>query len=133
MVHRIVIQGKMPSLNEYLQGERIVVSRKGSLLVTRGSLMKKKWQSYVVSCIRRSMGYKKVHNHPIDITYKFYEENRKRDKGNIMSFADKIICDALQQTGTIQNDNWDWINHISMEFYIDNNNPRIEVYLHEKD
>lgn len=132
MTYSFIVPGRMPNLNDFILAERTVIKSdpRRHILVTKGAVMKKKWQSYVVAYIRKDLKGLKIAKQ-IDIKYKYFEPNQKRDKGNIHAFADKVICDALQDAKTIANDNWKYIRNISMEFYVDANNPRIEVYLTE--
>lgn len=65
------------------------------------------------------------------MTYRWYEPNRKRDKDNIAAVGRKIIQDALVEAGVIRNDGWNDIRGFSDEFYVDKNEPRIEVEIEE--
>jgi len=127
--YKFVVKGKMPTLNEYLKAER-VNKRVNGKFQTMGNVMKKDWQKRALLSIRIQLKGKRC-NPPVNIHYHFFEENQKRDKGNVLGFAEKIIEDALQDAGTLGNDNWQWINNISCEFDIDAKNPRVEVTLTE--
>lgn len=59
--------------------------------------------------------------------YCWYEKNRRRDLDNISSFGRKVIQDALVKSGVLKNDGWKEIISFSDEFYVDPDNPRIEV------
>lgn len=72
-------------------------------------------------------------NNPIIIHYRFYEADKARDKGNIFAFTDKVFEDALQKCGVIRNDGWNEIENFTHEFFVDRNNPRIEIFLEEID
>lgn len=132
MTYKFTIPGRLPNLNDFIKAERTTVKSdyRSKVLLTKGALMKKQWQKYVANYIRADLGNTKPKT-PIDIHYTFYEPDRKRDKDNIMGFAFKVVFDALQSTGTIQNDNWKTINNIIADFDVDANNPRIEVVLKE--
>lgn len=64
------------------------------------------------------------------ILFRWYEPNKKRDLDNICS-AKKFIQDALVKMGVLQGDGWRHIIGFSDEFYIDKDNPRIEVEIKE--
>lgn len=132
MTVKFTIQGRLPCLNDFIGAERTIVKRdyKRKIFLTQGAVMKKKWQAYVVNSITRDLKGKKVKT-PVRIEYHYYEPNRKRDIGNIHGFAQKIIEDALQDAGTIPNDNWACISSFSATFDVDKDNPRIEVELIE--
>ena len=114
-----------PDLNDYLHE----CGRHPQL----GGKLKRDYQIIAVNAIRKQLGRAKAEK-PIQIHYAFYEADMGRDKGNIFSFADKVIEDALQKAGFLKNDNWVWIDRIlSPDFYVDKDNPRIEVTLTETD
>lgn len=46
---------------------------------------------------------------------------------NISSFGRKVIQDALVKTHVLQNDGWNEIIGFRDDFYIDKENPRVEV------
>ena len=58
--------------------------------------------------------------------YSWFEPNRRKDPGNIAG-SEKLIADALQKCGIIENDGWDQISGIEHRFSIDKENPRLEL------
>ncbi len=64
---------------------------------------------------------------PVQLVYRFYCKNKRKDKSNIASYAVKVIEDALVSGRIIDNDGWDDILDFSYEWEIDAENPRIEV------
>ena len=68
---------------------------------------------------------------PVFMEYRWYEKNRRRDLDNISSFGRKVIQDALVQTHVLKNDGWKEIEGFSDEFFVDADNPRIEVLIRE--
>lgn len=116
------ITGWLPSLNEYLAacGKH----------PKAGGRLKKESMDIAGWAIRKGLrGWKA--NNPIIIHYIFYEPNMKKDHDNTVSFASKIIQDALQKCGVIKNDGWKDIENYTHDFYLDPKNPRIEVFLEE--
>lgn len=130
MIYRFTIDGTMPNMNDFIQAERTQFRSRTGKFMTKGSQLKKRWQKTAVTFIRKDLKGTKV-NTPIDIHYHYFEPNKRRDKGNIHGFAQKIIEDALQEAGTIPNDGWNEIRNFSTEFDVDKANPRIEVVLKE--
>lgn len=63
--------------------------------------------------------------------YRWYEKDRRRDLDNVSSFGRKVIQDALVQTHVLKNDGWKEITGFSDEFFVDADNPRIEVEIEE--
>lgn len=68
---------------------------------------------------------------PIVIHYAFYCKDKRRDRMNIASAADKSFEDALQKCGIISNDGWNNVLNCTFEFHIDKENPRIEITITE--
>ena len=70
-------------------------------------------------------------NGKIKMRYKWFEPNTKRDLDNVSSFGRKVIQDALVKAKIITDDGWKNIIGFSDEFYVDKENPRIEVVIEE--
>ena len=117
---------RMPSLNQFLQAER----QRTSKGFTKGAVMKKEWQRYVVSCIRKQLRGVRI-TKPICVHYYYYEQDKKRDIGNIHAFCQKIVEDAMQDCRLIPNDNQQYIKKFTADFYTDKYNPRVEICLEE--
>ena len=47
----------------------------------------------------------------------------------MFAFATKCIQDAMQEIGLIDNDGWKNIENFTHDFYVDKENPRIEVFI----
>lgn len=122
MIVRFIIQGRLAGLNEYTKACR------ANRYV--GARMKEDNERKVKYAIMTShVGLVKLER-KVKITYRWYEENKRRDLDNI-AFAKKFIQDALVEWGTLQGDGWRHIIGFSDEFYIDKDNPRIEVEIEE--
>lgn len=65
-------------------------------------------------------------NNPVRLAFRWYEPNRNRDIDNIC-FAKKFILDTLVNTKIIETDSWRGVQGFTDNFYIDKDNPRIEV------
>ena len=131
MDYDLVLNGTMPNLNDYLHGERIAI-RKNGKFTTKGNAMKQEYQRKVVSAVRSQL--RGIHiDKPVKIYYTFYEENRKRDLDNVSAFAHKVIQDGLVKGGLLENDGWKNIIGFSDDFFVDKDNPRIEVTIREVD
>ena len=119
---------KFPSLNEYIKAERVRLGGKGGKFLTKGAVMKKEYQSYISLFIRRDLKGLKI-DKPVIIHYHYYEENRKRDLGNIHAPCQKFVEDALQDCGVIENDNQNFVKGFTASFDVDKENPRIVIAL----
>lgn len=123
--YKLVINGKFPSLNQFIEANRV---SRGNW--NKGNQMKQEYQ-YILCCeIKKQLKNVKIDN-PIIINYTFYEPNKKRDLDNISSFFHKIFQDGLVFCEVIKNDNWNYIIGFSDLFKIDKENPRIEITLAE--
>ena len=125
---KITIRGEyygkrtLPSLNDYL--DAIGTNPKA------GAKFKADYTKPCISAIRRCLRGWRVQNPPIILHYKFYEikKGHRRDRMNIFACADKFIEDALQMTGTIEDDNPDWVENTTHEFFwLDD--PKAEPYI----
>lgn len=121
---------KTPSLNEYIAAERVRIKTRNTKLLTKGAVMKKQWQKDIGVYILNSLRGVKIEK-PIIIHYHYYEENKKRDIGNVHAPFQKFCEDALQDCGVIANDNQKGIVGFTATFAVDKENPRVEVKLEE--
>ena len=124
LLPHFLIKGTMPGLNEYLAetGRRPQI----------GGKLKREYKMLASSYIRRDLKRWKA-SKSIILHYVFFESNMKRDHDNVFCFASKCIQDALQDCGVIENDGWKQILNFTHDFYVDRENPRIEVYIEEID
>ena len=58
--------------------------------------------------------------------YSWFMKDKRKDPGNIAG-SEKMIGDALQSSGIIENDGWKQISGIEHRFYVDKKNPRLEL------
>ena len=117
------IEGTMPSLNEYL-AEMGRNPRAGGRL-------KREYVNMIIQYLRLSEYRHYQATKPVVIHYVFYEPNMKRDHDNVASCASKFIQDALRDMEVIADDGWKQVLNYTHDFYLDRNNPRIEVYIEE--
>ena len=111
------IQGTLANLNDYTKA-----CRTNRFL---GAEMKKKMESIVASHIFQQLDVIRFEE-PFVLSFRWFEPNRKRDLDNI-AFAKKFVLDALVKEGILVNDGWEWVKGFTDEFFIDRENPRIEV------
>ncbi len=122
MTYKLIIPGRLAGMNEYTEQNRR--NRYA------GASMKAKEQERVEWAIKRQLRIGKL-NTPIDLSYTYYEPNKRRDKDNISAFAHKVVQDALTSTGLLKNDGWAEIGSFRDEFFVSKENPRIEVRIEE--
>lgn len=102
------IYGRLSGLNEYTKACR---SNKFA-----GAKLKEKNERAVKESV--IYGNTTIMQQPVVITYKWYEQNKRRDLDNI-AFAKKFIQDALVDCGILQGDGWQHIVGFKDEFYVD--------------
>ena len=120
---------KLPSLNEYIHAERTRIGGRGKFL-TKGAVMKREWQNYISVFIRKDLRGVKIEK-PVIIHYHYYEQNRKRDIGNVHAPCQKFVEDALQDCGVIINDNQRYLRGFTASFDVSKDNPRVEIEIEE--
>ena len=98
----------------------------------KGAKMKHNNESVVIQAIYEQLGRTRIKK-PVRMIYHWYEPNRRRDLDNISAFGRKVIQDALVATKVLQDDGWKYISGFQDEFYVDKENPRIEVEIIEQE
>jgi len=117
------IHGRLDALNDYTKACR------GNKYA--GARMKKRNELIVTDSVHCCSSMRGVSfSGKVHITYRWYEQNKRRDLDNI-AFAKKFIQDALVSCGVLAGDSWQYIESFSDEFYKDKDNPRIEVEISE--
>lgn len=122
MKYLLTIPGRLDNLNDYIRAERTSKYK--------GAEMKADNEMLIFIAIRRCLRGVKIQK-PVMMSYRWYEKNSRRDLDNISSFGRKVIQDALVKDGILENDGWNDIKGFTDAFYIDKNNPRIEVEIVE--
>jgi Holliday junction resolvase RusA-like endonuclease len=117
----LTIKGQLPNLNEYTRACRT------NRYV--GARMKEKAEEMISAYILEQMKgicFEKT----VELSFRWYEPNKKRDLDNIC-FAKKFILDALVSNGIIVADGWKGVIGFTDQFFVDKENPRIEVDIKE--
>ena len=122
MKYTLIIPGRLDNLNDYIRAER--ANR------YKGAQYKANNEAIVAGAIKECL--RGIHiNKPVNVLFRWYEKNKRRDPDNISSFGHKVILDALVNAKVIEDDGWNYIKSIADEFYVDPENPRIDVTLLE--
>lgn len=121
-VYRFTIDGTLPGLNELIAAERTHRQK--------GARLKRQSERIIRTAILQQIRGKRPKT-PIYIKYTFFEKNKFRDKDNVSGYAHKVIQDSLVKEGIIPNDGWYGVSGFSDSFFVDKQNPRIEVALIE--
>lgn len=122
--HVLTVPGRLPGLNEYTDACRTNPRA--------GAKMKQQAQDivmwHILAHLRRVRFTK-----PVFLLFTFYEQDRRRDRDNVSSFARKVIQDALVKCDTLQDDGWDHVTGYLDRFEVDKKNPRIVVEFIEQE
>lgn len=113
----LVIEGQLPNLNEYTKACR------GNRYA--GASMKKHAEMIIGAYINAQLKGVRF-NGTVELSFRWYEPNKKRDLDNVC-FAKKFILDALVSNGIIVADGWKGVAGFTDKFFVDKENPRIEV------
>ena len=122
MTYILIIPGKLNNLNDYTAACRTNPYE--------GAKMKSNNETRAVQAILSQFRRLRI-NCPVYIKYRWYEPNRRRDLDNISSFGRKVIQDALVKAKVLKNDGWKEITGFQDNFFVDKDNPRIEVEIQE--
>ena len=123
MTYRLVIDGNLSNLNDYIK--QLNINK------FRGAELKRQSERLVITHIKRQLRNVKI-SKPVHIDYLWIEPNHKRDLDNICSFGMKVIQDALVSSGVLENDGWKNIVGFTHRFAVDAKNPRIEITIKEQ-
>lgn len=121
---RLTIQGRLPGLNEYTDACR--TNPRAGAKMKQGAQELVMW--HILSQIR-GLRFTK----PVFLLFTFYEQDRRRDRDNVSSFARKVIQDALVKCGNLQDDGWDHVTGYLDRFAVDKKDPRIVVEFIEQE
>lgn len=124
---KLVIDGTLPNLNDYTRANRTRARGVYSL----GSKMKKEVEEMISFYIMRDLKNVRFEG-KVKVDFLWYEPNKKRDIDNV-AFGKKFILDALVKNDIIQTDGWRGVAGFTDSFFIDKNNPRIEVLIEKVD
>lgn len=117
----LTIAGRLAGLNEYTRA-----CRSNKFL---GAKMKKGAEDFIILHINSQLKGVKYEN-PVRLSFRWFEKDRKRDLDNI-AMSKKFILDALVKAGTIKTDSWKGVVGFTDEFFVDREQPRIEVDIEE--
>lgn len=114
MTNRLVIKEEFTDLNTYINKER--ANRFLGAKVKKDNTEKAFYYFVNLKSIKT----------PVKFIFHWYLPNYRKDPDNI-SFAKKFILDGMVKAGFIPNDNLKNISGFGDEFYIDKENPRVEI------
>lgn len=110
------VPGRLPSLNDYIRWNR------ANKYV--GNKAKREAQARIAEAIGENPP--RFDQKGLLVEFEWWRDDRRTDKDNV-AFAKKFVLDALQETGVIPSDRWDWVTPLDVRFGIDRENPRTVV------
>lgn len=121
---RIVIQGRLPSMNEMIgyRGRPWWMCREVKLKAVRQVA----WELNA----QRVPKFTK----PITLRFTWVEKDKRRDRDNVAAGGSKIFLDAMKEMDLIKDDSRKWVADIQHDTTrIDKTNPHVEVLITEVD
>lgn len=116
---KVVIPGELPALNEIINASKTHYQAYRKM---------KKINTNKVRAVMQSVPAQEKVYLKID----WYCKNKRKDTDNI-AVGKKFILDGMVEAGVIKNDGWKEILGFRDSFYVDKDNPRIEVFIHGTD
>lgn len=123
MEYDFTIEGRLPSLNDYVRANRAHWSK--------GADYKKTVEAGIIWQIKAAVnkGTLRPVTGKVELVIDWHESDQRRDVDNIVS-AKKFILDAMQSAGIIPNDNRKWVSGIH-DNIIDDTRDYVRVLLRE--
>jgi len=112
----LTIKGELTDLNSYIRVER------GNKYAAAGVKQAETSRVYIECKVQKIPKQKKG----VFIIFQWYAKDQKKDKDNV-AFAKKFILDGLVLAGVLESDRWDFISGFLDVFYVDSENPRVEI------
>jgi len=117
---KLTLKGRLPGLNEIINANRT------NRFV--GAKLKKEFSETIAwSC--KAQKIKPIKGR-LFFQFRWYEKNRKRDPDNFTSGGRKLILDALQMAGVLENDGWNIVGWVD-NWEVDKENPRVEIEINK--
>lgn len=115
---RLVIPGELTDLNTYIQAER------GNKFIA--AKIKREETERVAMEARIQLRTWKAQNLPVTLSYRWYTVDLRKDCDNV-AYAQKYVQDGLVEAGVLPNDSRKYVSGFRHEFFVDKNNPRVEI------
>ena len=116
----LTLQGELPAINEILAASKSHYSHYAR--VKRHNTTR-----VALECLSQKI---KPIDSPIAILFAHYRPNKRKDPDNVAGGAQKMTLDGLVQGKIIPDDTMKYIQSIHHSFFVDAENPRIEVILY---
>ena len=114
----MVIEGRMPGLNEYVDAERR--NRYAGAKLKRAETER-------AAMAARTYRMPRFEG-PVEVSFVWYERNRRRDIDNVCA-AKKFVLDGLVLAGVLPNDSQRYVRALRDMVLVDAARPRVEVFV----
>lgn len=121
-MQKFVIKGTLESWNQIISASKSHWSKYATY---------KHKQTFNVALIIKSHKLKPVKKYPIKLKFVWFAKDRRTDPDNLSSGGRKILMDSLKVAQIIKDDGFKYISGFTDEFYVDKDDPRIEVFIEE--
>lgn len=115
MANKIVVEGELCSLNEYINAERRNRFIAAKIKKEETALCEEKAKEY------------KIMNVPCALLFVWYVKNARKDADNIV-YSKKYVLDGLVRAGALQNDTQKYVRGFADIIKIDKERPRVEIH-----
>lgn len=123
LVNKFVIPKELTDLNTFIKHTNI------NFIV--GNQTKRKNTDIATIAVLQAK-LKPITEYPVHVEFNWHSSNQKKDIDNV-AFAKKFILDGMVEAKFIENDSRKFVSSFSDNFYIDKDNPRIEVVVYKKE
>lgn len=113
----LIIQGRFPSLNDYIAAER-----RNRHIAAKMKREETKRVSDIAAYL--DMTFEK----PVHVYFTWAEPNKRRDIDNI-AFAHKFILDGLVDAGVLKGDSQKYVTGFVDRFRVDKDNPHVSILI----
>ena len=125
VLDRVVINGRLIGLNDYVNAERTNKYKAAQI--------KRDTEDQITLALLQAAEAGTLHSHtdPCELWITWVEPNHRRDIDNV-SFATKMIQDAMVKAGVFPDDNTKYICLLHHTVAFDSKRPRIEITIKER-
>lgn len=119
---KIVFKGEFTDLNTYIKAIN------GSKF-SGNNIKQEETDRVYYECLKQKI--KPTEEYPVHIVYNWYSKDKRKDIDNIC-FSKKYINDGMVIAKVIKDDSQKYVTSIEDNFFVDKNNPRVEVLITKK-
>jgi hypothetical protein len=123
MKQTLKLDFELPTLNNMINDAKSINKKTGW---SRYGIQKNQYTTLVGVQAKKQL--KPIREFPVNITFKWFCKDKRKDKGNIR-VGEKYITDGLVAAGIIPDDSWEYIGDFKDTFVVDKYNVGVHVVL----